>query len=195
MNFRTTYVLFGVLISLLGLFLLTQLKKRPGVETAYVLPSLHEDNVKSKDITAIEIDRRRPKEEKLVFVRTDQGWRLDKPAVRADATVVDQLVDQILRAGKEENAVDLTSNLKQFGLEPPSAVITLKKGVDQKWTLSLGDESAGGKENALVYVTSSDAPKEVMAVRRTQIDSLFKSINELRARDLLSEGVLNFPEA
>jgi Domain of unknown function (DUF4340) len=195
MNFRTTYILFGVLFGLLGVFLLTQLKKKPVAEMGYVLPSLHEPNVKTKDIDTVVLDRRLPKEEKLVFVRTEQGWRLEKPDVRADGTAVDQLIDQVFRVSKEEKAVDLTSNLKQFGLEPPSAIITLKKGADTNWTLNLGDESAGGKENALVYVASSDAPKEVMAVRRAQIDYLFKPVNELRARDLLSEGVINFPEA
>jgi hypothetical protein len=195
MNFRTTYLLFGVLVGLLGLFLLTQLKTRPEAAVGYVLPSLHEPDVKTKDIDAVEIDRRSPKEEKLVFIRGENGWKLDKPAVRADGTTVDQLIDQVFRAGKEEKAVDLTSNLKQYGLETPSAVITLRKGADKTWTLTLGDESPGSKENALVYVTSSDSPKEVMAVRRTSLDYAFKNLNDFRARDLLSEGVLNFPEA
>src|SRR5438067_10716319 len=170
MNFRTTYILFGLLVGLLGVFLVTQLRKVPTSDVGYVLPSLHEDNVKTKDIDTVEISRRLPKEEKLAFVRTDQGWRLQSPSVRADGTAVDQLIDQVFRADKEEKSVDVTANPKQFGLEPPAAVVTLKKGADKSWTLNLGDESAGGKDSAVVYVTSSDIPRDVMAVRRSRID-------------------------
>src|SRR5262249_47744126 len=41
----------------------------------------------------------------------------------------------------------------------------------------------------------SDVPDEVMAVRRTPIDSLFKPLNGFRARGLVSQGVLNFTHA
>ncbi|MBV9124710.1 MAG: hypothetical protein JO112_15245, partial [Planctomycetes bacterium] len=59
MNFKTTYILFGVLLAVLGVFLLTQLLgKKTTEETGYVLPSLHEDNdaLKTSDITGVEIE-------------------------------------------------------------------------------------------------------------------------------------------
>ncbi len=50
--------------------------------------------------------------------------------------------------------------------------------------LNVGDDSPG-KDKAVIYVTSSDR-KEVMAVKKTELDSVKKSLAEFRSRDLLS---------
>jgi hypothetical protein len=194
MNFKTTYILFGTLVILLLFLLVSQKGAKDTTSTGFVLPSLHDQNVKAKDIQSVEIDRKTPKAEKLVFTRGEHGCRLEQPSIRAQSATVDELVNQVMRAAKEERAADLTSNLEQFGLKDPSTVVTLK-GNGKTWQLFLGDQSAGGESNALVYVTSSDLPKEVMAVRRSQLDYLFKNVNDFRVRDLLSEGTVNFPDA
>ncbi len=177
MNVKTTYILFGVLLGVLGLLLLTQLgHKKTEDETAYVLPSLQEDKINSQDINGVEIALSQPKEEKLVFVRSGDTWELQHPQARADSVQVNQIVSQLLHASKEEKA-DMTADLAQYGLDSPAAVVTIRKGADQEWKINIGKASIG-KENALVYVTSSDHPNEPMAVRRIQLDSVIKNIDE-----------------
>ena len=189
MSFKTTYVLFAVLICLLAVFGLTQLfGKKPGLET-YILPAMHNPEVKVDEITGVTITRSRPKEEKIVFVRDpEKNWRLTEPfPAHADRFAVEELVRQVMDAHREEKA-NLTSNLKQFGLEPPAAVITLEKGADQKWSMNVGNESTGGPSESVVYVTAGDQPKDPLAVRRTEISSVFKTTNEFRPKHLVAES-------
>src|SRR5947209_1779258 len=105
MNFKTTYILFGVMAGILGLLLLTQLfGTRAGDGQLYVLPSLHNvvHPVRADDIGDVEIDRFRDKDgnskaEKIVLHRADKNWKLTDPDVRADNLAADQLVDQVIR--------------------------------------------------------------------------------------------------
>src|SRR5207253_6159279 len=139
----------------------------------------------------VEIERFRPEAEKLVFVRDPESknWRMTEPhPIRVDRAAIDHLVDQVRDARKYEN-VDLTSNLAEWELDSPAATITLKKG-DRAWKLNLGKERTG-KSTGVVYVTSSDNPKQPQAVLRSQLESVFNKLADFRARDLLTESNLN----
>src|SRR6266851_996125 len=198
MNFKTTYILFGVLMGTMGLFLLSQMfGKKSKEEHTYVLPSLHDvvKPVKADAIDRVQIERFGPQAETLLFYRNEQGdWRLKQPGVRAENNLVTRIIDQVLGARMEEQ-VDLTSDLKQFGLDSPSAVVTLyQKGSDRDWKLNLGAGSAGD-EKGVVYVTSSDQPKEPMAVKRSTLDSLFKKVNDFRSKHLLAESSFDIASA
>jgi hypothetical protein len=192
MNFKTTYVLFGALVALLVLFAATQLAglRRQTDKTAWVLTSLNgKTPVKAENISKVEIERARPKAETLVFNRTDQGWQLEKPAVRVDNFRVDQAIDAVLHARVEEKA-DLKADLKTYGLDPPAATVTLTGKDDGKqWKLVIGNDSPGGFD-AVVYVTSSDR-KDPVAVRKNDLDQLFKGVNDFRSKDLLAASSFN----
>ncbi|MBV9125622.1 MAG: DUF4340 domain-containing protein [Planctomycetes bacterium] len=96
-------------------------------------------------------------------------------------------------------------------------MVTLKQG-EREWKVNIGDDSGSG-ESDMVYLTSSDRPKEVMAVPRSQLQGLFrkttvavqekvddktvpkeeeryvlKSLNDFRSRELLAQGVVNLPD-
>jgi hypothetical protein len=193
MSFKTTYILFGILALL---FLLLGLAVWQGgsspSDSTFVLPSLHKsDAVKTDEIDYVAIDRAKPKPEKLVFERdpNTKNWMLVEPAkLRVDKHTVDRLVSQVSDARKYEN-VDLTKNLKDWDLDPPQATITLKKG-DQEWKLNLGRQREGAT-SGVVYVTSSDEPKEPTAVKGSELDLAFKSQNDFRSKDLLTESALN----
>jgi hypothetical protein len=193
MSFKTTYILFGVLA---GMFLLIVLAVWLGPagtgDSAFILPSMHKkDAVKTDDIDLVEIDRAKPTKEKLVFQRdpNTKKWLLVEPQkLRVDKHTVDRLVNQVYDARRYE-LVDLTSNLKEWDLDPPLATITLKKG-DQEWKLNLGREREGAS-SGVVYVTSSDDPKEPKAVRRSELELAFRNLSDFRAKDLLTESSLN----
>jgi hypothetical protein len=195
MNSKTTYVLFGVLFGMLAVFSLVMLltPSKP-VDQAYVLPSLHGDTkVTAKDVESLVIARSAPKAEKITFDHDkDSGrWGMTEPLAlkdyRVDRNAVDRLVDEVIDARREPNA-DVSSDLKQWGLDSPPVVITLKKD-NKEWKLNLGNkvETKGG-QTSVVYVTSSDRPKEVLAVRLGSLDSAFKGVNDFRDKAMLADN-------
>jgi hypothetical protein len=192
MNFKTTYILFGILIGLLAIFGLKQMfGTKPG-EELYVMNDLRRAKVTADDIDTLEIERARPKEEKLVFVldRDTKQWRMIQPfEARADSYAVNQVVRNIVNARKEERSkADVTSDLEKFGLQPPAEVVVLKQGPDKAWKLNIGKESVGGPTDAVVYVTSTGQLKMPMAVKRSDLDGAFKDVNDFRSKELLVES-------
>ncbi len=196
MSFKTTYILFGILVILLAAFGLSQLfGPKPG-EADYVLADLRAAKVGAEDLDGVEIERKRPTEEKIAFARdaAHKRWKMVQPyAARADSDAVSQMIRNVIAARKEEKA-DVTPNLEKFGLKPPAEVIILRKG-DREWRLNVGNESSGGPANAVVYVTSSSKAKTPVAVRRTDLEGIFKAPRDFRSKELLGQpGDLNAVE-
>jgi hypothetical protein len=184
MNFRTTYILFGLLgAALLGLVVAVWLSPVRPPDTSYVFPSAHEEGnkVEAKDIDTVEIDRSRPREEELVFSRTGRdSWKMTEPAsYRINSPEVESLVNQVLNARRLKDA-EVDRNLQRWGLEPPAATITLK-GKGRTFQLLLGKEYPNQ-----VYVLSSDDRKDPMIVLRSEIEDVFKPVSDFRSRDLLA---------
>jgi hypothetical protein len=190
MNFKTTYVLFGFLAVVLivlaiGIFI------APGdtEKSSYVLSGMHSTTnpFKEDDVDRVEIQRLRPEAPTIVLVRDPETkkWSITEPrAMRAENFTVNDLVRQLYDAHREEE-VDLPSNLKAAGLETPTRVITLKKGSEREEKLTIG-EMTTGKDSAVVYVLSSDRPKELIAIKKNSIDTALKDVVAFRSRDLLS---------
>jgi len=192
MSFKTTYILFGILALVLVVFgVVLWLGPTGRGDTAYVFPSLHDPArpVEEKEIDTVEVQRFRPTQTNLVFVREpgDKGWKMTEPVGwKADGVAVDEIVRQVYDARKDPNA-DLTSNLKDWELDAPSATIILKKGSEKTWTLNLGKEREG-QTTGVVYVNSSD-DKAPMAVKRSELEGLFKPVNDYRSKDLLNPSL------
>jgi hypothetical protein len=195
MNLKPIYILFGVcaaLVALFGVVLLVNPQKP--VDSSYILPSLHDvkNPVHAADIDAVVIERTRPKTETLVFERDPETkrWRMTQPIAlkpeRVDKFAVDGLIDHVMEARRNEKA-DVQPPLKQWGLDQPGVVVTLKKG-DKEWKVSLGDEKkTTGGETSVVYVTSSDRPGEPMAVKLSQLEAPTKGVGEFRAKETVAE--------
>ncbi|HEV8062385.1 MAG TPA: DUF4340 domain-containing protein [Gemmataceae bacterium] len=197
MNFRTTYILFAVLFAFLGVMLLSQLFGTHSKEQQeFALPSVHDITkpVKADEIETVEIQRFRPTKETLRFYKDSTGvWRCKEPDVRLMSGLVRQVIDQVLGAKKDEQA-DLTTDLKKFGLDSPAAKITLiKAGGEREWWLDIGEQSPGGS-GSMVYATSSDDPKTPIALRKSDIDSVFKALTDFRAKDLLADNTFDISE-
>jgi hypothetical protein len=195
MNFKTTYILFGLLAGVLVVFGLTQLLgvQSPKDDTVWVFNSLNDRKnlVSSSDIETVQIEHASAQPQKLVFFRNDQGWQLQEPKVRVDGYAVDRVIDQVKGARKEQKA-DVSSDLKQFGLDAPKTIVTLKKkGEDNEWKLNIGNESEGSEFEKVIYVTSSDRPTEPMAVKRSELDSVFKDLNSFRSKSLAADSAFD----
>jgi hypothetical protein len=191
MNFKTTYILIIIVLVLVGVFFWAVWSGPGSQGGTWVLPSMHDkaNPMDPNDVERVEIQRTKPTEETLVFEKDPESkqWRITAPRdYRGNGVAIDDLVRQIHNASREKEAERLT-NLSQYGLEPPNEVITLQKG-DRQVRLNVGDVSPGPEnaENTVIYVTSSDQPKEIMAVKRRSLDKVLKGLNDFRSRDLLS---------
>ncbi|HEV3145173.1 MAG TPA: DUF4340 domain-containing protein [Gemmataceae bacterium] len=205
MNFRTTYILFGaVAIGLLIFVIVMTVGTHSGSED-FALRSLHElarnDEQLRKvqeEIDTVEVERVSPKGETLVFKRVgERDWKLQQPyEAKIDSNQIRSVVDGLVHARIDKTA-DVSPHLGQLGLDPPSAVVILRKG-DKSYSLKLGNLTLGG----VLFALSPDAPKEPMAISRNAVEGLFrggatnantagealKSITDFRPRNLLLDG-------
>jgi hypothetical protein len=194
MNFKTTYILGGILLLVLVVFGVALWKDTGKKDTSgYVLPGMRDEAnpLKPDDVTEIEIQRDRPEDQKqtVTLARDPQtkNWEITQPLkVRADDGAVNRLLREIYDAQRDTQA-DKAPSLKEWGLDPAAEVITLKKG-DRQVELKVGDVSEGST-SAVIYVLSSDRPNEPMAVSKTSLESVLQTgVNDLRSRVLLAAG-------
>lgn len=207
MNFRTTYILFAAVAVLLVVFILAMTLGSRGDVDEFVLRSFREhartDEQAAKlrkEFDRVEIERHEPAASTMIFTREgEKPWQLETPyPARIEANLVDDIVRDLTTAKIDKTAE--TGKLNQVGLDSPSATITLKRG-PHSYRLALGKLTIGGS-NATVFAAASDRPKEVLALRRSSIDSLFrmqakeaasagaalKSVTDFRSRNLLADG-------
>lgn len=207
MNFRSTYVLLGIVVVGLvglGIFVLTTDSKKtnPAVE-GYVLKSLRAANTKPDEVTNLDIERPGQTPERVSFVRDGKVWKMVAPnRARTDSAAVDQIVSSLLNA-KTEKAADLAGNLGAHGLDNPPVKVTLKAGTLSE-TVSLGNVTIGG-DKAVVYVVTADQPDRPQAARRSDFAPLFKtdaknathagqlvkSVNDFRPLKLIGDGLFD----
>src|SRR4051812_33963248 len=215
MNFKTTYVLFGALLLLLVIATVSLMTGGKPGEEGRVLASAAAADVTAKDVTSLTLDRHAPTEQRLVFTRVGpRKWKLTEPyEARVDGEQVERIVDEVLSLRKEEKPGDLSSNLANHGLDKPALVVTLTRGAkdgtpERSWTVNLGQVTFGPPTSSLVFVTSSDAPREPAAVKRSALNDLLradvkefnnagdlvKDVRDFRSRDLLGEGSFNLSD-
>lgn len=198
MNFKTTYLLFGILLGMAGVFLLAQVfGTRNKDQQTYLVPSLHDavSPTRADDIESIEIERTEPTKEKLHFYRDAQGvWQSKTPMVRVNTMQVNRIADQIINA-KHEMDNDSGKNLSSYGLDSPKISVTIRRKESQKeWRVNLGQE-AGTGDRAVVYVSTSDDPKDVQTVTKRDLDLLYKSLVDFRSKDLVAESQFDIQSA
>jgi hypothetical protein len=198
MSFRTTYILFGVLLAELLVFGLFQaFSVRPG-DDLYAMPTLRKarnlNKDFDKDFKTVEIERTRPTAEKIVFTRGDDGhWKMTQPTeahVEGDDTV-SGIIQQVVETHRDDRVPDPGRNLKERGLDNPATTVTLTNKEGKSWKLNLGNESFGDANRAYVFVNSSDLPGEILPVRRGDLDNLFKSAKDFRLKDLVTPSSFN----
>src|SRR5690349_4024601 len=115
MNFKTTYVLFGVLtglLLLLGLVVLLNPTTAPDAKNP----------VKEAEITAVTV--KHSGKDSLAFTRDEDTkvWRMTEPLKLKpqwlDRAAVDRLVHDVFGARRDDKA-NLKGSLKDYGLESP----------------------------------------------------------------------------
>jgi hypothetical protein len=177
MNFRSTYILLGIVVVCLvglGIYVATTGDKKtsPAVE-GYVLKALRAANTKPDEVTSLDIERPGQTPDRISFVRDGKSWKMVGPTqARTDSAAVDSIVSSLLNA-RTEKAADVAGNLAAHGLDNPPVKVTLKAGSISE-TVALGNVTIGG-DKAVVYVTTSDQPDHPQAARRSDFSPLFKT--------------------
>ncbi|MFM7150576.1 MAG: DUF4340 domain-containing protein [Gemmataceae bacterium] len=191
MNFKTTYLLFTLLVALLlvlTLVLINGPSERPG--TGNLFPSMFakDDPVKSKDISKVVLVHRREGEEpeEITFQRVDENsWKITAPReMRADSGRVTGLVDNLISARFSDEEVP--GGIRSIKPENAATTVTLE-GKDRTWTAHLLNITPGD-ENALAYASSSDKGSKVAAIKKRDIDSVLEGLNYFRTKELLGES-------
>jgi hypothetical protein len=186
MNFKTTYILFGLLVVLLGtlaIVLYTGPTEKPGGDRLF--PSMHakDDPLKSRDVTKVVIQRKKPADGDLVFERVDDTtWKITAPrALAADSSRVNNLIDSLMEL-RHSDQEGVPSSLKKVGLDAPARIVKIH-GQDKEWTLNIGETTVG--DDALAYVTSSDRKSKPVAIKKRDIDSALEGLSYFRQKELL----------
>src|SRR5687768_4704081 len=171
MNFRLTAILFGVVAVLVaGLLVAALIDDTPPADAAL----LDLGKAKPEDIDTVELVRTEPTEQRLVFVRVEKdNWELREPSgPKVEGFQVSNLVRDLL-ALKPTPFAELPGGTTEAGLNPPTLKVTLKKGGERSATLLVGDTTIG-KEKAVTFVATSDRPTVPVAVKRSDLGSVFK---------------------
>src|SRR5688500_6992007 len=146
MNFKTTYVLFGLLVVMLaGLFVVLWRGSDTPTAEGVVFPSFKskKGGIKRDSVTTVVIERHRPDNRPLAFERDGKGWKITQPrALPAEAVRVDELIDALAEAKVAEDARELSK--KEAGLDSPSRVVKLTTDQGKELKLSIGEVTAGG---------------------------------------------------
>jgi hypothetical protein len=196
---------------MLWLFGLMLASKKGSGDEMLIMPSLNGPNI---TIDTVKVQRREDKKsEEFDFFKEKKVWRLQqaplKYSVLVDGFKVDQIVNQI-RDARRSDETDVKNDPDYYELRSPHITVTLKgrqekrKSVDDKAFDEKGDEKAAekpaeegarqwqffiGKTSAdknYVYVSTSERPGRVYAVRRSSLDSIFfKDPSALRPKALL----------
>jgi hypothetical protein len=162
----------------------------PGEKRVFLVPSYLESTFNKtpfalRDKVVLKIDRQKADALELVdgatnvqLTKKGSDWTIAKPlAARADFAVVESSLERVGSAQMvgitEENATDLA----KYGLDKPSASITVSMG-SSRATLLLGKT-----ENAVVYAKDASRPM-VFTVAPTVKTDVIKPVAEFRRKDL-----------
>lgn len=137
--------------------------------------------VKEDDISEITLKRG---SEEIRLVKEGRDWRLTQPlAERADGVALSSLASTLAYLRPDRDLGE-QADLKPFGLEPPSLVVTFKAG-EQSHTLALGRKTPG---DAGFYARRDQEPR-VLVIASHHQGSLDRSLSALRDRSIFDFGL------
>ena len=189
MNFRTTAVLFAVVIALVaGLLVYSLLPDTTQAAAGGLVDPLAAAGVKADEVDRVELTRTHADQQKqrLVFVKKDGRWTLAEPVPAVVDSFAVEAVVRDLFAAKPVNHPSLQDSPTTLGLANPAYTVTLKKG-DKSAAVNVGVTLAG-KERAVTFVSAGDRPDTPLAVRTADVRSLFNDAGRDQGGDAQTIG-------
>ena len=161
MNFKSTALLFGLLLGMLWLFGLMLSTRKTSQDEGFVLPTMRGASL---DLTVdyVKILRRGKDAIELEFRRDKDNWKMEqpplKPVIRAEAFKVNQLVNQIKDARKDDEA-DVSNDFAAYELakDQPNIIVTLRGRIEEGKGLALAKKRNPKPRNG--HFTSAKKPR------------------------------------
>lgn len=164
--------------------------KLPDSPRVFLVPSYLEATFNKspfalRDKTVLKVDRQKADgltltsgATQLEFAKSGDAWSIVKPIkARADYGAVEGAIERLSSAQMQALAEDQNASPARYGLDRPSATMSIRTGSSSA-TLSLGKT-----ENAVVF--AKDASRSVIfTVAPTLRTDVFKEIGEFRRKDL-----------
>jgi len=176
MNFRLTGILFILAVLLVaGLVVMNFLEGDSASDASIgtLGEPLAKIGIKEEKIATVELLRTQPGEEKLVFTKSGDKWELQQPIkAKVDSNLVKALVRDVYAARPIRYNGPL-DNLAIHELDKPNFRITLSDSENHSITINIG-RSIPGAGSATVFVTTGEKPKASMAVRQSDLSSLYR---------------------
>jgi hypothetical protein len=152
---------------------------------SYLEASFNKNAFALRDKAVLKVDRQKADgleltsgSTQLAFKKTGESWSIVKPiAARADYAAVEGAIERLSSAQMQALAEDQKAPLKQYGLDAPTATMTISTGSSNA-TLTLGKT-----ENAVVFAKDASRPM-IFTVAPTLRTDVIKDIGDFRRRDL-----------
>jgi hypothetical protein len=160
-------------------------QKRVFLVQSFLDSTFNKDTFALRDKTILAFDREKVDRLELTrggmsmqFAKSGDSWSIVKPfAGRADFGTVEGAIERLGSARMQGISETNATDLKRFGLDPPSHVLTVGLGSTTA-TLSLG-----ATENAVIFAKDASRPM-VFTIAPTLRDDIFKDISEYRRKDM-----------
>ncbi len=140
MKTKTTVILLVALIALGAYVYFYEIKggesRQHEKEVAAQLVSFKTDDVKSVALI-------RPADHFTFHaVKQDEEWKIDQPVkTEGEKYAIEGLVNAVINSRVERVVANDTSDLKDFGLKPPQAIVVLEEKSGKKDTISIGNKN------------------------------------------------------
>jgi hypothetical protein len=152
---------------------------------SYLEASFNKNAFALRDKAVLKVDRQKADgleiaagPTQLAFKKSGDSWSIVKPiAARADYAAVEGAIERLSSAQMQALAEDQQAPLKQYGLDAPSATMTISTG-SATATLMLGKT-----ENAVVFAKDASRPL-IFTVAPTLRTDVVKDVGEFRRKDL-----------
>ncbi|HYV35267.1 MAG TPA: hypothetical protein VE988_06160, partial [Gemmataceae bacterium] len=183
MSFRTTTLLFGLLLAVLWTFGMVLAMRRSTLDQGFVSPQFAQDT--ESNVNSVEIAK---DGKSLIFTKAEDGaWFMTqtgyKQKVRVPTNKVTDLIREVQTARHSANT-DVSRDLGLFNLNKPTVVVTLKTDKGKEIQFFVGKISG---DNLLAFCNSSERKKDVLAVTRSSISSVFLDADKFRSNTLLDD--------
>jgi len=168
--------------------------QRGGEKAVFLVPAYVESSFDKKpfdmrDKTVLKFDRDTASrleiahgDVKSAFVKNGMDWMVAEPfKARADFSAIEGLVSRLQSVQMTSLVNDNATDLKPFGLDTPSASVTVGAG-SARATLLIGSAATGGTQSG-VYAKDASRPL-VFTLAQDLADDLKKNIDDLRKKDI-----------
>jgi hypothetical protein len=139
--------------------------------------------LKLDEASIVKVEIKKQGEDPVVLSKTNSGsWQITAPiAYRADQSNVSSTLSSLSTLNSQRVVEEKASDLKQFGLAPPSVEVNVTEKDNKTQNLLLGDDTPNG---SAVYALLGGDPR-VFTVASYNRNTIAKALNDFRDKRLL----------